>query len=140
MHSLKAAKLIKETEREKVLTQLKRKDIALKKGVMSDAEMDALNKFKAIVIGFNGIEEKTRVKEDELKKKEEEKQQLSKFLRDVQSEQAVSQNKIEAIGKNIDAMKMQSEKWLREMEEVKRILKDHEFLSKEKKEILKLGK
>ena len=140
IHSLKAVKLVKETQREKILEQLNEKDTALKMGVMSDVERDALNKFKAIVVGFNGVEEKTKVKEDALKKKEEKKPQLGKLLRDVQSEQAVSQNKIEAIEKNIDVAKEQSEKWLREMEEVKRILEDPEFLSKEKKEILKLEK
>ena len=140
MHSLKAVKLVKETQLGKILEQLKEKDIILKRGVMSDAEMDALNKFKAIVVDLNGIEEKTKGKEAALKKKEEKQQQLNKLLRDVQSEQAVSQNKIEAIEKNIDAAKTQSEKWLREMEDVKRILEDPEFLSKEKKEILKLDK
>ncbi len=140
IHSLKTVKLVKETQREKILEQLNEKDIALKRGVMSDAEMDALNKFKAIVVGLNGVEEKTKVKEDALKKKEEKKQQLSKLLRDAQSGQAVSQNKIEAIEKNIDAAKKQSEKWLCEMEDVKRILEAPEFLSKEKKEILKLEK
>ncbi|MEA3313428.1 MAG: SMC family ATPase [Caldisericota bacterium] len=140
IHLLKAVKLVKETQREKILAQLNEKDIALKRDVMSDVEMDVWNKCKGIVVGLNGVEEKTKVKEDALKKKEEKKQQLGKLLRDVQSEQAVSQNKIEAIGKNIDAARVQSEKWLREMEEVKRVLEDPEFLSKEKKEILKIEK
>ncbi len=140
IHSLKAVKLVKETQREKILEKIKEKDIALKRNVMSDVEMDAFNKFKEMVVGLNEFEEKTKVKEDVLEKNEEKKQQLSKILRDVQSEQAVSQNKIEAIGKNIDAAKEQSEKWLREMKDVKRILEDPEFLSKEKKEILKLEK
>jgi exonuclease SbcC len=140
MHSLKTVKLAKEMQREAMLAQLREKNIALKRCVMSDVEMDALNKFKVLVANLDGIEEKTKAIEDALKKKEEKKQQLNDLLRNVQSGQAVSQNKIEAIEKNIDAVKAQSEKRLCEMEDVKRILEDPEFLLKEKKEILKLEK